>query len=103
MRAVCLNCARKHLAKAIARSMELPEYDGNVDDDHWWGMVAQLSEAEDHLRKEYPILADSIRDDRKAIEEDHDTNPRASYAVLATMDFNKYIVEINEIAATLAG
>ena len=99
MRATCEDCARKHLSQANIESGELPAYDGDEDDDHWWDMVGHMAEAEDQLRKKHPIIADAIRKDRKALEV-HDEDPQRSYEILREVDFNGYIVEITEIVKT---
>ncbi len=76
MRPTCLNCARKHLAKALININEsrlgYPAFR--------WLAIGHLSEAEDELLARYPAEANRIRDHRKAFEED-----------------DKYIIPILEI------
>ena len=66
MRTSCLDCARKHLAKACINMNEARL--GYRD--HKWLAIGHMSEAEDELLKEYQGFALIIRDHRKAYEED---------------------------------
>lgn len=67
MRPTCLNCARKHLAKALINMNEAllgyPTF-------HWLA-IGHMSEAEDELLARYASEAIKIRDHRKNYEEDH--------------------------------
>lgn len=68
MRPSCLNCARKHLAKALINMNEsrlgYPSFQ--------WLAIGHMSEAEDELLAKYPEQANQIREHRKAYEEDPD-------------------------------
>lgn len=72
----CLMCALKHIAKADAKFDEVrldPEQYG------WtvWKVVGHMSEAEDHLRADYPQIAACIRRERLAVMDyPWDFNPR---------------------------
>lgn len=66
MRSSCLNCARKHLAKALININEsLLGYPT-----HRWLAIGHMSEAEDELLARYREKASLIREHRKAYEED---------------------------------
>jgi len=68
MRPTCLNCARKHLAKALINMNEARlGYPVLV-----WLAIGHMSEAEDELLARYPEDSIKIRDHRKNYEEDHD-------------------------------
>lgn len=60
----CIECAKKHLSKALVLSEEIPN--GYEDTDHEIYLIGNLAEAESHLLA-YPVLALSIRDIRKSI------------------------------------
>ncbi len=66
MRPSCTLCARKHLAQALIlmneARMGYPE--------HRWLAIGHLAEASDELLKEYPDLANQVRDERKRYESD---------------------------------
>lgn len=80
MRPSCLNCARKHLAKALINLNESRlGYPVFV-----WLAIGHLSEAEDELLARYPEQSLSIREHRKALEDD-----------------NSYIFDILEIISEL--
>ena len=67
MRPTCLNCARKHLAKAL---INMNEYRLGYPTFVWLA-IGHLSEAEDELITRYPEQAYEIREHRKALEDDH--------------------------------
>jgi hypothetical protein len=68
MRPTCLNCARKHLAKALINMNEsrlgYPTFQ--------WLAIGHMSEAEDELLARYPDQAYTIREHRKQYEDDAD-------------------------------
>lgn len=68
MRPSCVNCARKHLAKAEINLTEsklgYPEF--------FWLCIGHMSEAEDELIRDYPELSHQVRNERKLLEEDPD-------------------------------
>lgn len=68
MRPSCLNCARKHLAKALININEsrlgYPAFR--------WLAIGHLSEAEDELLAKYKSESLKIRDHRKAYEDDEE-------------------------------
>ena len=66
MRPSCLDCARKHLAKALININEsLLGYPA-----HRWLAIGNMSEAEDELVIRYKQQALMIREHRKAYEQD---------------------------------
>lgn len=66
MRPSCLNCTRKHLAQALVLLHESKK--GYPT--HFWLAQGHLAEAEDELLRDYPALADVVRNERKLLEED---------------------------------
>ena len=66
MRPSCLNCARKHLAKAEINLTEsklgYPSF--------FWLCIGNMSEAEDELLRDYSELSKMIRNERKLLEDD---------------------------------
>lgn len=68
MRPSCLNCARKHLAKASILMAEAKL--GYAS--HKWLAIGNMSEAEDELLRDWHGYALMVREHRKAYEEDMD-------------------------------
>ena len=67
MRPSCLNCVRKHLAKA---EINLTEWKLGYPSRYYWMCMGQMSEAEDEAIRDYPDLAKEIRNERKLLEDD---------------------------------
>ncbi len=72
VRPSCLDCCRKHIAKAIITFQESlnAEYAN-----HFWLAIGNLSEAEDETISEYPDLANSIRTIRLTMMADTSYTP----------------------------
>lgn len=68
MRPSCLNCARKHLAQAEILLHESKQ--GYPE--HFWLCMGHMAEAGDELLRDYPELANQVRNERKLLEEDSD-------------------------------
>ena len=66
MRPSCLNCARKHLAKA---EITLHESKQGYPS-HFWLCMGNMSEAEDELLRDYPELSNAVRNERKLLEDE---------------------------------
>lgn len=64
MRPSCLLCARKHLAQASILISEAAQ--GYPE--HKWLALGHLAEAGDELIRDFPILAQRMRDERKKLE-----------------------------------
>lgn len=60
MRPSCLDCCRKHLSAALVLSLEVLQ--GYPI--HSWIVIGHLNEASDEVIKDYPELADKIREER---------------------------------------
>jgi len=60
MRPSCTSCGRKHLAQALVLMSEVPR--GYPE--HAWIAIGHMAEAEDELVKDYPEMANQIRDER---------------------------------------
>lgn len=74
MRPSCTYCARKHLAQALILLQESVQ--GYPE--HYWLAMGHLAEASDELLQAYPALANTIRDQRKKLEE---AGPRAGIQI----------------------
>ena len=64
LRPSCVKCALKHIAQA--RALLLEKCKGYPH--HYWYAMGHLAEAEDELVKEYPLLANIVRDERLLLE-----------------------------------
>jgi hypothetical protein len=62
-RQACIDCGRKHVAKARAKLVEAPLGYPR----HAWYAVGELAEAEDELVAEYPECAAAVREARLAL------------------------------------
>ena len=68
MRPTCLECAGKHLAQACELTKE---YKTGYPSFHWF-VIGHLAEAEEETVRDYPDLANEIREYRVAWTDDHD-------------------------------
>lgn len=68
MRPTCLECAGKHLAQACELTKEMKT---GYPSFHWF-VIGHLAEAEEETVRDYPELANEIREHRVAWTEDND-------------------------------
>jgi hypothetical protein len=89
MRPSCLNCARKHLAKA---EITLHESKQGYPS-HFWLCMGNMSEAEDELLRDYPELSNAIRNERKLLED----NPSYEVPLMELIDRVTYAADEEEL------
>lgn len=68
----CLNCARKHLARANIR---MYEFLSGAYPSEFWLALGEMSLAEDHVILIHPEIAEKIREERKKTEEEENYYP----------------------------
>ena len=91
MRESCLDCARKHLAQAVVLSHEIPNYGGDLEDDHFWVCIGHLAEAEAQIQKASSVIAEAIRTKRIKLM-------NSGYEGAYDLCLNSLICMINDLA-----
>ena len=77
MRNSCLSCALKHITQS---SILLSESEKGYPN-HYWYSLGHLAEAEDELVKDFPDLANIIRNARIVLEKDRSSIPDYNYLI----------------------